>query len=342
MTRTIQGFILIDAEAAALNNAGKDETVTMDNSVAVKKIRTKKGTFPYVSGQAWRNWWRMTLQGKMNWKLSPVIREEKIAYTESDPVSYPDDDMFGYMRAVKKETLTRISPLKCSFLISVTPEKIVNDFGVMARHEGDPVPYEHQIYSSVLKGIFSIDIEQAGTFYNVNKTGYKNLNDDIVKKCLEAGGQEKNDINFLDKQGNYFKKYVLPKNIRLQRIKDSLKVLGYISGGAKQTSHLTDVTPKLIVLTVLESGNHIFSHLAKDNNGIAVFNIESLKQVIKDYKNDIKGKIYIGRAQGFMDEIELEINKLKDEKIENIEIIYDSPKKIIDTFADSIDTFIED
>ena len=68
-----------------------------------KKIRKNGKEYPYVSGQGWRYWWRDTLEKKFNWKMSPIIREKKIAYTEADPMIYPDDDMFGYMRAGKKK-----------------------------------------------------------------------------------------------------------------------------------------------------------------------------------------------------------------------------------------------
>ena len=112
------------------------------------------------------------------WELSPIERDSKIAFTAANPFKYPDDDVFGYMKAISKKagkTLTRISPFKCSPLISVTPVNVVNDFGVMARHEGDPVPYEHQFYSTVLKGIFSLDLDSVGRFSIVNKTGYMNI-----------------------------------------------------------------------------------------------------------------------------------------------------------------------
>ena len=91
--------------------------------------------------------------------------------TEANPIEYPDDDAFGYMRAMKKKdggTVTRISPLKNSPLVSVVGQNPTNDFGVMARHdEGDPVPYEHEFYSTILKGIFSIDLASLGIFCEV-------------------------------------------------------------------------------------------------------------------------------------------------------------------------------
>ena len=39
----------------------------------------------------------------------------------------------------------------------------------MSRHEGDPVPYEHEFYSNILKGIFSIDLGAVGIFSESEK-----------------------------------------------------------------------------------------------------------------------------------------------------------------------------
>ena len=185
--KTIQGFIMIDVDVAALNNAGNDTSTVLDNAVMTKKIRKNGKEYPYVSGQAWRYWWRETLEKKLNWKMSPVIREKKIAYTEADPMLYPDDDIFGYIRAGKKKitdpetgkeksvnaTLTRVSPLKNSALIAVSYNPIVQHWSSMSRQEGDAVPYGKDEYSAVMKGMFSIDIDMVGTFSFVNKTVIK-------------------------------------------------------------------------------------------------------------------------------------------------------------------------
>ncbi|RLI50483.1 MAG: type I-B CRISPR-associated protein Cas7/Cst2/DevR, partial [Candidatus Thorarchaeota archaeon] len=186
MTKVIQGFVLVDAWASALNNAGVKQSERTDNIVRTKVFWREREVYPYISGQAWRFWWRMTLAEKMGWELSPIHRGTKIAYTEADPLTYPDDDMFGYMRAPKKvkdssgkkpesTTLTRLSVLKNSPLVSVGPHRPTEDFGTFSRFEGDPVPFEHEFYSTVLKGIFSIDVESAGVFRAVTTAGSQNL-----------------------------------------------------------------------------------------------------------------------------------------------------------------------
>ena len=126
--------MLVDAPHSALNNAGSDAGDRTDNIVRVKSIRRGRKVYPYVSGQALRYWWRDTLAQKCGWNLSPIEREKKIAFTSANPIEYDDDDVFGYMRALKAKdggTVTRISPLKNSPLISVIGQVPTQDFGVM-------------------------------------------------------------------------------------------------------------------------------------------------------------------------------------------------------------------
>ncbi|MBW2119763.1 MAG: hypothetical protein JRH09_17835 [Deltaproteobacteria bacterium] len=109
--------------------------------------------------------------------------------------------------------------------------------------------------------------------------------------------------------------------------------LEIISGGAMQTSNMGDVTPKLIVLTTLDSGNHLFSHLAKDSLGKPVFSIDALKQVVKDYNDRIVGKVYIGRRKGFMDELEESLQEYgKDDRI-----IYGSVNEAIRAYVEEVE-----
>ncbi|AIS53553.1 CRISPR-associated autoregulator, DevR family [Thermoanaerobacter kivui] len=302
----VNGFILVDAPASALNNAGPDVGAKTENTIAVKKIRRGRGEYVYVSGQAFRYWVRSSLKNIFGWELSPIERDSKIAFTAANPFKYPDDDMFGYMKAIGKKsgsTLTRVSPFKCSPLISVTPVNIVNDFGVMARHEGDPVPYEHEFYSTVLKGIFSLDLDSVGRFSSVNKTGYMNI--------TEAYKEEWEAHNCTVEEDG--KVVTLPAEVRAKRASELIGVLPYIFGGAKQTFHLTDVSPKFIVLAILNCGNNIFMNIAVDDRGEAAINVKALKEVILDYQENIISDVYIGKREGFMDEYNEDLRQMTDE-----------------------------
>ena len=343
MSKHLIGLTLIDAPYSALNNADRPKDRPNDNIVVVKTLKKgrRQNTYPYVSGQAWRNWWRTTLECEFDeWNSSPIDREGKIAYTKVDPVKYDDDDVFGYMRAQSegqgKEkvdlTVTRLSPLKCSPLISISPQIPTNDFGVMARQEGNPVPYEHQFYSCILQGIFSLNLEAVGTFSDVNRTGYKNIAASYVETIQGAGGTRESENS----------PWALPKDIRIRRCQQTLEALPILSGGAKLTSHLTDVTPKLIVLSVLEGGNHPFMNLMVEEEGIGKLSLPALREVIGDYKDRFCDAIYIGRRSGFMDDIDDKLTELASDNDLPGEIVYDTPNRVIAQLSQKLETHIGD
>lgn len=328
---TVQGFVLMEVDVAALNNAGSDKSSNLDNAVVTKKIRKNGKEYPYVSGQAWRYWWRDTLVKSFNWEMSPVVRETKIAFTQADPLTYPDDDIFGYMRAEKKLTLTRVSPLKNSALIAMSYNPVVQNWASMTRQDGDAVPFGVDEYCAVLKGMFSLDLEQVGTFSNVNRTGFMNISEEMKKTALESNCVEINDPFAKDSLNNSVKLIRLSKEIREKRIKETLLALKTLSGGAKQTTNMADVTPKLIMLARFKSGNHPFSHLGKEELGKPVFSMDALTEIMEDYREQFIGKIYIGKRKGFMDEIDKQLSNLTGERVQ-----YGPVNAVIDEFVKSI------
>jgi CRISPR-associated protein Cst2 len=345
MSKNLIGLVILDAPYSALNNAGTQIGDATENKVVVKTLRKGSQVYPYISGQAWRNWWRMTLGDEFDWKLSPIEREAKIAFTAASPAEYDDDDVFGYMKAPKggkKETVTRLSPLKCSPLISAFSHKPVDDFGVMARHEGDPVPYEHQFYSCIFKGIFSLDLEAVGKFWSINKTGYLNVTESYIPTIRQYGGiacisNQPDDQTQLFDIGKETC-WKLPLEVRLRRAKQVLEALPVISGGAKLASHLTDVTPKLLVMTVLDGGNHPFMNLMVERNDKAEFSIPALEQVMNDYSDRMLDNVYIGRREGFMDDLETPLQELAKNSV--LKIIYGSPNQVVKQLSERLSEHI--
>ena len=309
----VTGLILIDAPASALNNLGNIPGSLTDNAVGVKAISTRDGAYPYVSAQAFRYWLRETIAGQVpEWKNSPVFREKKIAYTDANPILYWDDDLFGYMRAPSKkseavqereqsglvseatptaETVTRVSPFRVSTLVSVGPSRLVNDFGVMARQEGDPVPHEHQFYRATLQGLISLDLKAAGTFTYADRTGYLNLDEPRIRLA------EKQRLQRLPE----LKAFRLPAAERLKRVRALFTGLAALSGGAKQTLHYTDVNPDVVFLAVTKGGNNLFGHIFGNQGERAVLNLPALEEALDVHRDDILSDVYVGWVQGFLD-----------------------------------------
>ncbi len=310
----ITGTLLIDAPASALNNSGDPiEGARTENTSATKFIRTRQGNYPYVSAQALRYWLRDTL-GRlpdMSWKSAPISREAKVAYTDGNPLDWYDDDLLGYMRAPsgkeqenaddsltplelnqkgKPIAITRVSPFRVSTLVAIEPVYMTNDFGVMARHEGDPVPFEHQFYRATLKGLFSLDLRAAGTFSFLDRTGFRNL-DKIRRKMAEERGLE-----IVGESA-----YRLPFDQRVERVQSLLYALGRLQGGAKQALHYTDVAPAFVMAAVTRGGNHPFGRVVAAERGEPVIHRGALDQVFDALGDELLSGVYVGRAQGFMD-----------------------------------------
>jgi len=136
--------------------------------------------------------------------------------------------------------------------------------------------------------------------------------------------------------------WILPKEIRLRRCQQTLEALPLLSGGAKLTSHLTDVTPKLIILSILEGGNHPFMNLMVEQNGVGELSIEALLEVMDDYKDRFRDAIYIGRRSGFMDELEGDLRGLADNTNLPCKVVYDSPNQVIAQLSQKLETHIGD
>lgn len=361
-----QGFLLIDVSAGALNNAGSVQVAGTDNRVITKKIVKHGQTYVYVSGQAWRYWWRDTLQKYFGWQMSPISREDKVAFTEANPVKFDDDDIFGYMRAVKEEkkdesgqvvmknnkpvmenaTVTRISPMKNSALISVGAVKVAANFSSMSRHDGDPVPYGKDEYGATMKGMFSLDLEQVGTFASYNKTGFKNLNAETRKLALSTKNSSEPEDKFLkDKDGNPAKLVRLSPETRKKRASQTIEALKFISGGAMQTNNMEDVTPKFIVLAITTTGNHPFTHIITGDpirNEEIILNINALKEVLKEYKDQFVGKVFVGRRAGFFDVHDESLKALENlERKDYPEVKVGAINEMIDQFSLAVKKVID-
>ena len=350
----VTGLMLIDAPASALNNSGEGiPNARTDNTVAVKAIRTREGTFAYVSAQSFRYWLRTTLEnGDWGWQNAPIYREEKVAYTDANPIRWWDDDLLGYMRAPSTktsaqenrmadesrvnetptpETVTRVSPMRVSTLVSIARADITSDYNTMSRHEGAPVPYEHQFYRTTLKGLFSLDLHAVGRFSYRQKTGFRNL-DKVRIEEAQRNGLKHNEAQ---------KEYLLSREERTRRIATLFEGLAHLEGGAKQAIHYTDVAPSLVILAVTRGGNHIFGHtVGADSLRLPILKIEALHEALTVFKSDILSTIYVGWSRGYLDEQRERLEEALNEggQLEQYKekIVLDHPRLILSKFIEDL------
>jgi CRISPR-associated protein Cst2 len=308
----LTGTYAIHAPAAALNN-GEGE----DIKATVKAIRVQQREYPYVSAQAVRYWLRETLRRyDPDWRASPIYRGKgkQQAFTEGDPVTYWDDDLLGYMRAEKSASLTRISPFRTGTLVSAAPAEIVTDFGVMARMSGDPVLHEHEFYRATLVGAFSLDLSAVGTFSYRERSGYRNLSDEQRAQAEQLGLEHMPDLEA----------YRLPLQERIQRVASLLRAFARLEGGAKQTLHLTDVSPAFVCMAVLRSGNNPFMHVLAPTPTPALHDA-ALDEALAVYRDDFQSPVTVGLRQGFMDSAYPVLGE------RNIRVAH--PRQVIDEFV---------
>ncbi|WP_099209940.1 type I-B CRISPR-associated protein Cas7/Cst2/DevR [Thermococcus henrietii] len=359
--RFATGMVLIDAPHSALNMLGIDEGLADRNVTRVKTFRRGGKRYPYVSPQAWRYWWRFTLKEHFNWELSPLYREQKQVFTAANPLKYPDDDVFGYMRAFKKGkvnvTVTRVSPLKNTPLISILPDRnaMTVDEGYASRHEGDPVPYSQEFYSTVFKGAFSLDLDSVGRFTTISKAGFKNLLtwDDVPKdkKGNPKKGTEDvvNEIKEMERIAEELgvkrsdREWVMPPEIRKKRATEAIKALRLLTGGAKQSQYHTDVTPKFVLLLNIDAGiNPFISDLVFEERGEIRFDAEALAKRLKDLKEVIpeNARLYIGYDEGFVCSLGWNVEEIaKTLEKAGIKVFTGTVGEAIEEFAKEIEAY---
>ena len=319
----IVGTFLIPAKGAFLNGAGIEKVGEDRNTVVPKQFSDGKYKVPYVSAQAWRRWLRNTLIEETGWPQSKLraIGQSKKGTTnkisgELNPIEFPEDDIFGYMRASegqgktaknegdseaegekkkgeKVKAIIRASPFKSSILVSLRKTGWKGkDEGYVHLEEGTPQPYSTVFYNTSLQGIFGLDLTRLGTFRNVGDR--IEIEPKLVEKFKDR----------LEKRDNEEVYYLKDPSIKKERARALMNALVHLRGGAKLAAFAQDVTPKVIIFAGLDSGNLIFNHLFEDDpdkNAGPVLKIDTLLEIQKDYADRLATPIYIGIRTGFLD-----------------------------------------
>lgn len=332
----LTGAVLVEANGAALNNQGTDEGRRTDNAVVTKSFRIGSNTYPYVSGQAWRRWWREVLYEDFNWSKSSVTRRQKSAYTEGNPIKYEEDDIFGYMTARKKEeggTFKRTSPLKNSLLISVIPNTVNRDVAHFSRNlepGEDIIPFESENYTTYLQGAFTVSLFDVGRF----EVGPGR---DIPNSFTEENEHLSEIIDG---------RYELPREKRIKRVQDTLKALSVLRYGANLTRNLSDVSPVMVLIGFLDGGNAPFQKLCEPTKGETgvLLNMERLKSVLQDYSDRFilgdGGSIYFGYRPTILTNEERVVTEFEKEPLA-IQCV-GSPREAIEQAAQQVEAIFNE
>jgi len=330
----IVGNFLIDARAAFLNGAGlgtgEDRNKVIPKTFREKGANGRLEEVPYVSAQAWRRWLRNTTNEENNWQPSELAAigqsargsTSKIS-TNLNPIDYPEDDLFGYMRSGSgsEESVQRTSPFKSSILRGIPGKRQMNnDDAFVHLKEGTPLPYSTRFYSAHLEGFFNLEYYRLGVYDNLGS------HVELAKEFIEQYQGKLDDETIYKK----FKRYTLKDAtiLRKKRAAGLLKGLVHLRGGAKQAAFGSDVAPKAIIIAGMESANPVFNDLFAGNTAKPSLKIDTLQEIAKDYQSKLATKIYIGIRSGYL-ENEAAIKELEDN------FIVSSPIDVINKFTET-------
>ena len=326
------GKVALDIRAGAPNNGLGEDNVTR-----VKQLRVGRDVFPYVSAQAFRRWLRDSVPADE--PRSGVTRtgsgKNQQAFTEGRPDRYFDDDLFGYMVAMKGRdggTCQRDTVFATGTLLSVAPRRPVEDFGTMSRgfKAGEnPVLHGHELYSAELAGDVLLDLPRIGTFETAG-SGLK-----VALTATAAKEAAANGATSLTFRGSPALRLDLVE--RRRRAALLLRTLTAVRGGAKQALHYGDRTPALILLAPMKGGINPFTRVLGVRDGRVVFDTAVLREEINAWRDELDGPIHLGWAPGFLgDQREVARAELGPE-IEKGTVILDHPRVAIGQLAKEIE-----
>ncbi|WP_131766347.1 type I-B CRISPR-associated protein Cas7/Cst2/DevR [Candidatus Protofrankia californiensis] len=330
------GKIALDVDAGAPNN-GRGE----DNVGVVKKLWVGRDVHPYVSAQAFRRWVRDSMPATE--ERSAVTRKgsgaKQQAYTEGRPDRYLDDDLFGYMVAVKGGgTCQRDTVFATGTLVAVVPQKgLAKDFGTMSRgfDAGEnPVIHEHELYSAELAGDVLLDLPRIGTFETDGSGLRIALTADAAKEAASAGAEQ---ISFRG-----FSALQLPLAERRRRAAVLLRTLTAVRGGAKQALHYGDRTPALILLGAVRGGVNPFTRMLALRDGRTSFSSQVLREEIAAWRDELDGPVRLGWSPGFLGSQRETVHTDLAAEIADGLVLLDHPRVLFGRLADEIENGVHD
>ncbi|MET7426952.1 type I-B CRISPR-associated protein Cas7/Cst2/DevR [Dactylosporangium sp. NPDC005555] len=328
------GKLVLGVVAGAPNN-GLGE----DNVARAKQMRIGRDTYPYVSAQAFRRWLRDSMPADE--PRSEVTRSgsgaKQQAYTAGRPDKFIDDDVFGYMVAIKKEkdqpsgTCQRDTVLATGTFVAVAPRRPTQDFGTMSRGFAageNPVIHEHEFYSAELAGDVLLDLPRIGVFETVG-SGLKVALTTAAAQEARASGASDTTL-----RGNAA--VALPLTERRRRSAVILRALAEVRGGAKQSLHYGDRSPALLVLAPMRGGVNPFTRVLAVRDAHTVFRAEVLREELRAWSDELDGPMLIGWAPGFLGEQRERARDDLADLIKDGTVLLDHPRTLLRNLAERV------
>lgn len=313
--------ILFKVEVGNVNAGWTEGVVTV-----MKKVELPDGnSHPYISGQAMRRYMRDTMQDIITGTSEQMSPSDRVKdkrgkspiTTLGDPRKYIDDDLFGFMRAVKKDqkekgkekdeeseigsTRKRTSPLRVSAAFGLFKFTGNRDLGTKSsiEHSGSAESggsiFETEITNNIFKNNLILELDRVGVWKDYETTD-------------EEGEGSLSEIQ------------------RKERIKIMIKSLKYLWGGGRQSRFLVDLTPQFIIYARMSKKVPIFLNSLNITYENSQYYLGSaIQEALKDYEQDVENVI-IGSRDGFL------------KNVNNLE----NNGRAVQTIGNAIDMMIKD
>lgn len=270
-TNSITITYLSKVSFASLNGSDKE----VDNINPIKKVTLENGEeLPYVSSQAIRRALRDKLQ-ELGQPISPVgasSTDKGAPKTEMNPAKYIDDDLFGYMDAVKAKddeagfSHVRTSPIRVESLLALATYKGDLDYATnfMGKKIGlNANIFETEIHSGVYRGTILIELDRIG-----KETKPK---DDKSRQLVTTD--------------------LVDKKEKANRVISFLNAFQTMWSQGRQTRFLADISPKFIAAALMKSKNPIFLE-AVELTEEGTIDLKKLQSVSSDYGKFIEDQLF--------------------------------------------------
>lgn len=280
-TNSITITYLSKVSFASLNGSDKE----VDNINPIKKVTLQNGEeLPYVSSQAIRRALRDKLE-ELGQAISPVgtsSTDRGAPKTEMNPAKYIDDDLFGYMDAVKAKddeegfSTVRTSPIRVESLLALATYKGDLDYATnfMGKKIGLKTNiFETEIHSGVYRGTILIELDRIG-----KETVLKN--------------EKTRELEIKD---------LVDNKEKASRVISFLNAFQTMWSQGRQTRFLADISPKFIAAGLMKSKNPIFLE-AVDLTGDGKVDIHKLQTVVSDYGKFIENHLFAVQEAVFQKE----------------------------------------
>jgi CRISPR-associated protein Cst2 len=261
---------LTPVSLGSLNGSDKEA----DNVSSIKKLTRGSKTYPYVSSQALRRALRDQL-GVLNYELSEGVpaKEKGVAITKCLPKQYIDDDLFGYMDAVKNHK--RTSPVRVAPLLAIDPYEGDLDFGtnyMSTKSGGNPNIFETEIHGGLYRGTLLVELDAVGK----SREG-EGISAEKPKDAWELKPAEKT-----------------------ARVLALLTALQHLWSGGRQSRFLADISPKFIAAAVTTAKVPLFLESVQWRSG--KIDLNALKEAVDDAK-EITAAHCFGARAGLFDPV---------------------------------------